>query len=290
MVALIMPLTIGCFQARAQMVPVESLPTAEQSTSAYSTSAAPALMSTLTSAGPFLAGGGAGVQLPPPPKGHITPHFGPFSTVALGLTGGTLGAGVELATPLARHLNLRIGGSYVNVQYPFTIDGVNYNTAMKLTSGQGMIDWFPTHGGFHVSAGALYFRNAVSAAANVGPGHQFKLGGTTYLNSVDDPVQGAATLKFPRTIAPMVLFGFGNLIPRSGRHISVPFEFGGAYQTPPQVGLQLTGTACTTQGCFNTATDPTALANLRQEEAKLNHDIRQLQVYPIVSIGLALRF
>ncbi|GAC1363175.1 MAG: hypothetical protein NVSMB3_11560 [Acidobacteriaceae bacterium] len=288
--ALIMPLTLGCLQAMAQMVPVESTSAAEPPSTIYSTAAVHDFAPSLPASGAYRASGGAGIQLPPPAKSHETPHFGPFTTTALGLTGGTLGEGAELATPLARRLNLRVRGSYFNFQYPFTIDGVNYNTAMKLTSGQGLIDWFPSGGGFHVSVGGLYFKNAVNAAASVAPGQQFKLGGTSYLNSVDDPVRGTATLTFPRKVAPMVLLGFGNLIPRSGRHLSVPFEFGGAYLKPPQVGLQLAGTACTMQGCFNTATDPSAIANVLQEENRLNRYIRPLQIYPILSLGLALRF
>ena len=288
--ALIMPLALGSLRASAQMVPVESLSAATESTSVYTPAAPPAYG--LASAAPPAAVGGAaaGVQLPPPPKGHVPPHIGPFSTVALGLTGGTLGAGVELAAPLARSFNLRIGGGYFNLTYPFTIDGVNYNTGMRLVSGQGLLDWYPKRGGFHLSAGALYFKNAVEGLATVDPGQQFKLGGTTYINSVDDPVQGTASLKFQKRVAPVVLMGFGNLVPRSGRHFSVPFEIGGAYFAPPQVGLQFAGTACTTQGCFNAATDPAVLANLANEEAKLNRDIRPLQIYPIVSLGFALRF
>ncbi len=278
------------------MVPVESLSVSEASTSLYSkapSSGFTPVSGESSSVSPTITpapAGGAGVQLPPPLNPRHDPHIGFFSTAALGITGSTLGPGVELAVPLARPFNLRVGGSYFNYQFPFAIDGLNYNMALKLTSGQGVIDWYPSRGGFHISAGALYFKNSVSAAANVGPGQQFRLGGVTYINSVDDPVEGAASLKFQRKIAPMVLLGFGNLIPRSGRHISVPFEFGGAYLAPPQFGLQLAGTACTTQGCFNTATDPAAQANLSAEVAKLNHDIRFLQVYPIISIGLALRF
>ena len=192
--------------------------------------------------------------------------------------------------PLARALNVRVGGTYFNFRYPFTIDGADYNVGMKLTSAQAVIDWFPTHGAFHVSAGALYFKSAVEGAVNVVPGQRFKLGGTEYLNSVDDPVEGTASLDFPRKLAPMVLLGFGNLIPRSGRHISVPFEIGGAYLQPPQIHLQLAGTACTTEGCGSAATDPSSQADLEAERVKLNRDIRPLQIYPIVSIGFALRF
>ena len=291
-----MPLVLGCLRAAAQMVPVESLPTGQISPPAFSTTAEAGftpVSGESSSLAPLSApesAGGAGVQLPPPLNPRHDPRFGFFSTVALGITGSTLGPGIELAVPLARPFNLRVGGSYFNYQLPFAIDGLNYNTAFKLTSGQGVIDWYPSRGGFHISAGALYFKNSVNAGASVGPGQQFKLGGVTYINSVDDPVQGAASLKFQRNIAPLVLLGFGNLIPRSGRHISVPFEFGGAYFAPPQFGLELAGTACTTQGCFNTATDPGVRANLTAEVAKLNHDVRFLEVYPIVSIGLALRF
>ncbi len=295
--ALTLPLFLGCCHLFAQMIPVADLPAPDPvysgSPEPLSHELVPALS---TSSSTFatsssLSAGGAGVQLPPPlPKAHPESRFGPFSTVALGVTGGTLGAGVELATPLARNLNLRLGGNYFNFQLPFSVDGVNYNSGIKLAATQGMIDWFPKCGAFHVSVGALYLRSTFNAAADVAPAQQFKLGGQTYLNSVDDPVQGSASLTFPRRIAPLVLLGFGNLLPRSGRHISVPFEFGGAYLQPPQVRIQLAGTACTNQGCFDTATDPSAQSNLAREQAKLNHEIRPLEVYPIVSIGLALRF
>jgi hypothetical protein len=285
---LTMTLTLGMLPAVAQMVPVAGLPAPEEPSAAYTS--ASTLSLTPAALSPNLSAAIGGVQLPPPALRHHDLHIGPFSTVALGFTAGTLGPGLELAVPLARSLNLRVGGTYFNLQYPFTIDGVNYDAGMKLTSGQAMMDWYPKHRGFHVSAGALYFKSMVDAAAGVAPGQRFKLGGTTYLNSVDDPVGGTASLSFPRKLAPMVLLGFGNLIPRSGRHISVPFEIGGAYLAPPQINLQLAGTACTDQGCFNTATDPTTQTNLTQEREKLNTDIRLLKIYPVVSLGFALRF
>ena len=285
-----MPLALGCLHATAQMVAVGAQPDADASPpTGYTESAGPDLRSTSLSSSSIASGTG-GVQLPPPSKRHEERHFGPFSTMALAVTGSTLGPGVELATPLSGTMNLRLGGSYVNLQVPFSLGGVNYSTALKLTSGQGVVDWYPRRRGFHVSVGALYFRNAASAGETVNPGQQFELGGATYINSVDDPVQGTASLKFPRTVAPMVLMGFGNLIPRSGRHISVPFEVGGAYVGRPQIGLQLTGTACTTQGCFNTATDASTQANVAKEIDTLNQDLRLLQIYPIVSLGVALRF
>ena len=253
-----------------------------------------------TSAGPDPALPAAGpVTLPPKPaKVHDLPalrggdqeRVRPFRAVAFGLTASSLGAGGELAIPVARTLNVRVGASYLKWQYPFELDGIDYNPGLKFTSGRATIDWFPHHGAFHVSAGALYFRNAIGGSADVTEGQSFSLGGTSYSNSVDDPIHGTATIMYGKQIAPLVLLGFGNILPRSGRHFSMPFEFGGAYMEPPTLNLKLKGTACTTQGCFNAATDPEVQANLTQEVNTLQGDIRFLQVYPIVSLGLACRF
>ena len=242
---------------------------------------------------------GAPVTLPPKPaRVHdlpaITngdrPRVRPFQAAAFGLTASSLGTGAELAIPVASTLNLRAGASYLLWHYPFNIDGIDYNPGLKFTSARATVDWFPHHGAFHISAGALYFRNAIGGSADVVEGQTFSLGGTNYINSVDDPIHGTATITYGKQIAPMVLLGFGNILPRSGRHLSMPFEFGGAYMRPPALNLKLSGTACTTQGCFNAATDPQVQANVTKEVNTLQSDIRFLQVYPIVSLGLACRF
>ena len=216
--------------------------------------------------------------------------YGPFSHIAFGLKASTLGGGAEIATPLGNRFNLRVGGNFVQFQYPFRKDGVDYTPQVKLESGQGMIDYFPGNGNFHVSGGALYFLNGFAGAAHVQPGATYKLGDTTYLNSVDDPVNGRATLTYAQKIAPMVLIGFGNLIPRTGRRFTVPVEVGVAYLGAPQTKLQLNGTSCTSDGCFDDATDPGTLSNIKREETEINQDFGYTKFYPVVSLGFAFRF
>ena len=216
--------------------------------------------------------------------------FGPFSHVAIGLKASTLGGGAELATPLGDRFNLRVGGYFVEFQYPFTKDGIDYTPQVKLESGQGTIDYFPANGNFHLSAGALYVRNGFSGQANVQAGKSYKLGDTTYLNSIDDPVSGSNTLTYDRRFAPLVLIGFGNLIPRSGRRLTFPVEVGIAYMGAPQTKLQLNGTSCTSDGCFDDATDPGTLANIKKEESKISNDFGYTKFYPVLSLGFAFRF
>lgn len=214
----------------------------------------------------------------------------PFSTFAIAFKADTLGAGIDLATPLSRSFNLRASVNIFAFGYPFNIDGVDYNAQLRFRSGQLSLDWFPEHGGFHISPGLLYFRNDLSSLAAVPAGQYFELGSQGFINSVDDPVNGTASVTYPRSIAPTLMVGFSNIIPRSGRHLSMPYELGVAYTGTPRVHVALNGTACTFEGCFDMSTNPETQQSLAKEVDKLNKDLKYLPLYPIVSIGLAYRF
>jgi hypothetical protein len=88
----------------------------------------------------------------------------------------------------------------------------------------------------------------------------------------------------------LLLFGFGNIIPRSGSHLSFPVEFGAAYTGAPTINVSLNGTACTTTGCANFATNTQAQTFLKQEVYDLNEDLKKFPFYPIFSIGVAYHF
>ena len=214
----------------------------------------------------------------------------PFSSVALAVTFGSLGFGLEAATPLTPKLNLRVGGTYATYSYPFNVDGVNYDSGLKFGSGQATLDWFPRAGGFHISPGILYFKSRGSATATTQPGILFELASDSYISEAADPLHGSANFRYARRVAPVLLVGFGNLLPRSGRHFSVPFEAGVAYMGRPKIAVQFAGTACATDGCFNAATDPDFQSNLQDQVRSLNDDIEPLKFYPILSIGLGYRF
>lgn len=221
-------------------------------------------------------------------KEHLSSR--PFSSFAIGVKADTLGAGIEVATPLSRGFNLRTGADFFAYGYPFSVNGVHYNAELDFRSGQAHLDWFPWHNGFHISPGLLYFKNSVSAIATVPPGQPFQLNDQDFTNSVNDPVHGTASVIIPHKVAPMLTLGFGNLLPRSGRHISVPFEIGVAYVGQTHVNVALKGTACTTDGCVDMATDPSTQNDLKQEVSDVNDTLSSYPIYPIVSVGFAYRF
>jgi hypothetical protein len=227
--------------------------------------------------------------VPVPSAAREPGEIRPFRSVAVGFKADTLGAGIEFATPVARHFNLRSSINMLAFDYAFTIDGVNYDAKLHLKSSETILDWFPGHG-LHISPGILYFKNTMSAPAFVDPGRSFVLGSQHFINSVDDPVSGSASVNYAHSFAPILLLGYGNIIPRSGRHISVPFEFGVAYTGAPQISVDLNGTACTTNGCVNFARNSEAQSFVKQEVDILNEDLKRLPVFPIVSIGVAYHF
>jgi hypothetical protein len=210
--------------------------------------------------------------------------------VALGFRASTLGTGLELATPLLRSVNLRLGANIFAFGYTFSIDGVVYNSDLHFRSAQASFDWFPIHSTFHISPGILYGRNSLSALAYVPPGQSFSLGNQPLINSIDDPMGGTASAVFPRNFAPSLMAGFGNMVPRTGNHFSFPLEVGVAFTGRPIIDLHLSGTACTTDGCFYSVTDPTTQISLQKEIVKLNNDVRWFPVYPIASARVAYRF
>jgi hypothetical protein len=213
----------------------------------------------------------------------------PFRSIAVGIKANTLGAGVEIATPLSLRFNLRSSYSMLAFDDSFNIDGINYNARLHLKSSETTVDWFPLPA-VHVSTGILWFKNSMTAPVDVGPGQTFTLGGQKFLNSIDDPIVGNSSVVYPHSFAPVFLIGLGNIIPRSGRHLSFPFEIGAAYTGSPQINLNLTGTICTTDGCVNLSQNTEAQGSLKQEIQKLNNDLSSYPLFPIVSMGVAYHF
>jgi hypothetical protein len=231
----------------------------------------------------------AEAPLPPPPPsegGNRTGKIGIGAKISL------LGIGIEAATPLSRKLNLRGGFNFLNYSRGLTNDGIHYDGKLNFRSGELHLDWFPFGGGFHLSPGVLFYNgNKLTASASVPGGNTFTLNGTQYESDPTNPITGNGNLTFPKA-APSILVGFGNMLPRSGRHFSFNFEVGGEYQGSPTVALNLQGNACNSSGlnCVNAATDPGVQTNIQGQEKKINHDLAPFKFFPQISLGFGINF
>ena len=218
-------------------------------------------------------------------KGSL-PRFG------LGIKASTLGAGIEAATAITRMSNVRFGFNDFAYSYDFTKDGIAYGSKLNLRSFEAHYDQYIV-GGFHISPGVLlYDDNRATASATVPSGQSFTLGPTTYYSGASSPIVGNGTLGFQYKTAPELLIGFGNLLPRSKRHFAFNFEFGAAYQGSPNVGLNLTGNACTGPGvnCQSIASTPAIQSNVTAQQNKINNDLKVFKYYPVVSLAFGYKF
>jgi hypothetical protein len=230
----------------------------------------------------------------------VPPSFGQSELPRLGVGAkvSTLGIGIEAATGVTSHSNVRGGFNMFSYSRDFSRDGINYGGELKLRSIEAHYDWFIFHG-LHVSAGLLVNnRNRVEASAGVPGGQSFTLGGNTYTSNPANPVTGPARIDFSKNkVSPMLTLGVGNLLRRSGRRFSISFEGGVVFQSSPQATLNLAGSACFTGVCQNIASHPQLQNDVAAEQNKINEGLPPydtihtvLKYYPVVSIGFGYRF
>jgi hypothetical protein len=218
----------------------------------------------------------------------------PFAHVAVGVTVGTLGPGLEVVTTMTRRSNLRVDGTFLNYAHTFTQDGISYDANLRLRDYRASYDFYPFSGGFRISAGfAAYNQFNVGAVATVPAGSTVTLNSVDYYSSATDPLHGSATLAYSRKYAPTLTIGFGNAIPRSGRHWAFPTEIGAAFTGAPNFNLTMAGSACATSSaatCLPVNSYPDFESHLASEQQKITNDVAPFRVYPILSTGVTFRF
>jgi hypothetical protein len=217
---------------------------------------------------------------------------GPFSTVAVTAKIGVLGVGVDLATPLSRKTNLRIGGNYFTYSDTLTSNGINFKGNLNFASAVASLDWFPWGRSFHISPGAMVFNgNRISANASVPAGTSFTIDNNNFVSSPTDPVGGNAKITFNKA-APMLTVGWGNPIPRNGRHFSFPVELGFAYVGDPKTSLNFTGTACDAQYavCQPVSQNVPFQNSVSVERVRFQNNANDARFFPILSVGFSYRF
>jgi hypothetical protein len=230
----------------------------------------------------------------------------PLSRIALEGGISPLGIQMQAAINLSSHFNARGTGNLFNYSTNFTTNGISATAKLNMASAGAALDVYPFHAGFRLSPGVLFYnQNQLTATTAVPGGTSFTLNGTTYYSANANTTTGATPVNGNGTLglntnktAFTATTGWGNMIPKTGRHWSFPFEIGVALVGAPTVKVNLGGWACNDQAqtlCTNIAstTNPIAIAiqsNLTAQVAKWTTDLNSLKTYPIVSFGVAYNF
>ena len=213
------------------------------------------------------------------------------SRFGLAVKASSLGVGGDFGTLLTRHFDLRAG--FTGLSYSRTVaDGdISYPSTLHLNSVQAVVDWFPWSRAIHFSPGLLLNnRNRVTATALVPTGKVLTSGVEKFISNPKDPITGSASSSM-RKLAPMMLVGFGNIIPRSKR-FSISSDLGVVFEGAPNAQFTLLGSACDPSGahCRNAATDKSIQADVRSGETTMQNDLSFMRFYPVVSVEFGYHF
>lgn len=208
---------------------------------------------------------------------------------------GLNGIGADIGLAVASHLNLRVGGQFFGYSSSFQEEGANVNASLHLGGGKASLDWFPFNNGFHVSPLVVFLnQTSVRATVIVPPGQTISLDSGNYRSSQADPLHGSASIGIWKT-SPGLSIGYGNIIPRSGRHFSFPVELGFYYVGQPTLKVAFSGSACDPSepeplGCQAVQEDAGFQRDLAAFIKRNNNNLSYASFFPIASFGVGYSF
>lgn len=189
--------------------------------------------------------------------------------------GGTTGLGGDLTVPLVSNwLNLRAGYNFGSLRPSLTEAGIKYKADINFESVPILLDLHPFHGGFRITGGVFFNKNdmglsSIVDASTVGLGAG---AGTATLN---------ANVSWSKEWAPYLGIGWGNAADDNTLDLPIAVGFsldiGAFYQGSPNVFL----------------TDSSGLVpagDLAIEQAQLEDDLSGFKFYPVITVGIHIRF
>jgi hypothetical protein len=197
--------------------------------------------------------------------------------LSIGLRVGTLGLGAEVAKLVTPNLGVRVGAYTLSKGFTRTESDVEYAVDIGFKGITGLVDLFPSRRGtFHLTGG---FMTAPAEIDGVGQPTEgtYTFNGRDYTAAEVGTVRG--DLRWPGTM-PYVGLGWGTPASRHGGGLAFVFDLGVGFGTPT-LGLSAS----------SAVPGSTLAADVEAERRDIQDDIdRYLKVYPVLSLGLALRF
>lgn len=207
----------------------------------------------------------------------ILPMQAQAGVVGIGVTGkaGTTGLGADVTVPLVSNwLNLRGGYNFGELRPSIAQAGIDYKSDVHFESVPILLDLHPFHGNFRVTGGVFYNRNELDLsstvdASTVGNGSS---SGTATLN---------ANVSWSKDFAPYLGIGWGNAADDNTLDLPIAVGFsldiGAFYQGSPSVLLSDS----------SSSVNP---ADLEAERQQLEDDLSGFKFYPVVTVGIHIRF
>ena len=199
--------------------------------------------------------------------------------VGIGVTGkvGTTGLGADLTVPLIPNwVNLRAGYNFGELRPSITYGGINYKADMRFESLPLLIDIHPFHGNFRITGGVYLNKNEMDLSTIV-DASTVGLGGVPPGTNVTLN----ADVSWSKDYAPYFGIGYGNAADANVLDLPIALglsiDLGAYYQGSPTVIL-------------TESTGSVLPADLAAEAAQLEQDLSNFKFFPVLTIGIHIRF
>ena len=194
-----------------------------------------------------------------------------------GVRVSTLGIGIEGEKTLTESIGVRAGVNYFPYTYSGTESDVDYDIDLDLLSVPILVDWHPFKNFFRVSGGVMYNANELKMTAKLSDTATQEIGDGNYTADELGTLTGKVDFN---AIAPYVGLGVDTSFGKEGGFGFV-FEVGALFSGSPKVDFSATGPI---------AGDPTFQSELAAEEAELEDELDNFNIYPVLALGISYRF
>jgi hypothetical protein len=203
-----------------------------------------------------------------------TPVIAQESRWNVGLTGGTLGVGPQVAFRPNPYVGLRANAAFLSVSRDEDVDDINYEGDLNLNSYGAMLDWFPTGGGLRISLGGRINNTDIDLVGR--PTTNVTVGNTTYTPQQIGTLSGTVTTD---DFAPMLTIGYGGTLAEG---FTMGAEIGVLWQGEPEIG--------NLQGSGLLASTAQFQADIEREEREIEDDLSDYDMWPILQFEFLYRF
>ena len=204
----------------------------------------------------------------------VPTEAGDFS---LGVTGSTLGIGVEAGYAFNNRFGMRLGGYTFSLSQNGEKSGIDYDSDLNLSNAGVYLDWHPFAGAFRVSGGWFATDNGLDAVGKPGPGGTYDIDGSTFTAAEVGTLRATVDLG---SSAPYL--GAGWVWGKTDGGLAWSLDLGILFEKSPDIELTSTGGTL--------SDDPSLQAAIAAEEVQLENDLDQYDLYPVLSFGVSYRF
>jgi hypothetical protein len=198
---------------------------------------------------------------------------GSGASVDVDVHASTLGFGAGFAFPVTENVSARLNLNKFTYDFQTTSDQIDYDATLKLESVAALVDWHMFSGITHLTAGLIYNNNGFDMDATP-TGGGFTINGTFYPAGTIDSLN--ANVAFNK-VAPYFGFGWSGRASKTG--FSFKSDIGVMFQGSPKSTLTVTGAAASA-----------AAADVAAAQASLDADMKDFNIYPVISLGLGYAF